>query len=174
MSLADTTETEPPTAAAPERRVLGIPFTFFSFLVVGASAFVVNEIALYLAYDVGILWFLPGKDIEWHIAGLKPEARLFIASVIAVEVAIAWKFILYEHWTFADRPRRGNILWRFLQLNVASFLATVVTIATINILTPLFGISPYVSTSIGVIFAFMINWVFSNHLIWREHNPASV
>jgi putative flippase GtrA len=176
MSLADTTDAQPTPArpfAAAERRVFGIPFTFFSFLVVGASAFVVNLVALYLAYDANLLWFLPDKDVEWNIAGVKPEARLFIASVIAVEVAIAWKFVLYEHWTFSDRPRRGNILWRFFQLNVASFVATVVTIATINILTPLLGIVPYISTAIGVLFAFMINWVFSNHLIWREHKSSS-
>jgi len=177
MSVTDTTEIQQPSSSASagiDRRVLGIPFTFFSFLVVGASAFVVNEVALFLCYDAGILWFLPGKDVDWNIAGVKPEARLFIASIIAVEVAIAWKFVLYEHWTFSDRPRRGNTLWRFLQLNVASFLATVVTIATINILTPLLGISPYLSTSIGVLFAFMINWLFSNHFIWREHKTAAV
>jgi putative flippase GtrA len=176
MSLTDAAQTDsPPPAATPalaERRLFGLPFAFASFLVVGATAFIVNEIALFLVYDAGILWFLPGKDVEWNIAGIKPEARLFIASVIAVEVAIAWKFVLYEHWTFADRPRRGNIVWRFLQLNAASFLATVVTIATINILTPLLGISPYVSTPIGVLVAFMINWMFSNHFIWRQHEPS--
>jgi putative flippase GtrA len=172
MSLADATQAESQAAqapAVPERRLFGLPFTFASFLVVGASAFVVNEVALFLAYDSGILWFMPDKDAEWNIAGLKPEARLFIASVIAVEVAIAWKFFLYEHWTFADRPRRGNIVWRFLQLNATSFVATVVTVATVNILTPLLGISPYVSTPIGVLAAFTLNWVFSNHFIWREH-----
>jgi putative flippase GtrA len=176
MSVTDTTEIQQPSTGSPaevDRRVLGIPFTFFSFLVVGASAFVVNLFALFLVYDAGILWFLPGKDAEWNIAGLKPEARLFIASIIAVEIAIAWKFALYEHWTFSDRPRRGNILWRFLQLNVASALATLVTLATVNVLTPLLGIIPYITTAIGVIFAFMLNWLFSNHFIWREHESPT-
>jgi putative flippase GtrA len=175
MSLADTTDTASPSAepvATTDRRLFGLPFAFASFLVVGATAFVVNEVALFLVYDTGLLWFLPDKDVEWNIAGVKPEARLFIASVIAVEIAIAWKFLLYENWTFADRPRRGNIVWRFLQLNLASALATVITIATINLLTPLLGISPYVSTPIGVLLAFMVNWVFSNHFIWRAHGPA--
>jgi len=175
MSVAEPTQTTPSPStagAADNRRILGVPFAFASFLIVGATAFVVNLFALFLAYDAGLLWFLPGKDTEWHIAGLKPEARLFIASVIAVEVAIAWKFALYEHWTFSDRPRRGNIAWRFLQLNAASLLGTIVTLATVNILTPLLGIVPYITTAIGVVFAFMINWLFSNHFIWREHDTA--
>jgi putative flippase GtrA len=176
MSLADATETESPNAAASpaERRILGIPFTFFSFLVVGASAFVVTEAGLFVLYGVdgnGLFSFLPR---EADLVVINPDLHLLIASIIAVEVAIAWKFVLYEHWTFADRPRRGNIIWRFLQLNAASFLATVVTIATINLLTPLLGISPYLTTPIGVLFAFMINWLFSNHFIWREHEPASL
>src|SRR5262245_2914388 len=105
MSFADATEARP---AAAERRVLGIPFTFFSFLVVGAIAFVVNEVVLYLVYDAPVLWFLPEKDEAWNVAGVEPEARLLIASVVSVEAAIVWKFFAYEHWTFKDRLRRGN------------------------------------------------------------------
>jgi putative flippase GtrA len=175
MSLTDTKDGQPPipAAAAAGRRVLGIPYTFFSFLVVGASAFVVTQGTLFILYGddgSGLLSFLPTKT---DLMLVKPDIHLLVASTIAVEVAIAWKFILYERWTFADRPRRGNIFWRFLQLNAASFLATVVTIATINILTPLLDISPYVSTTIGVIVSFMINWLFSNHFIWREHKPST-
>jgi putative flippase GtrA len=165
-------ESPRPTARS-ERRIFGLPFAFASFLVVGASAFVVTEATLFLLYGDdgnGLLSFLP---METDLLVVNPDLHLLIASAVAVEVAIAWKFVLYEHWTFADRPRRGNILWRFLQLNAASFLATVVTIATINILTPLLGISPYLSTPIGVLFAFMINWLFSNHFIWREHEHSS-
>jgi putative flippase GtrA len=174
MSLAETTEPQPSSAArAEERRLFGLPFAFASFLIVGATAFVVTEATLFVLYGDdgnGLLSFLP---MERDVLFVKPDIHLLVASIVAVEVAIAWKFFLYERWTFADRPRRGNILWRFLQLNAASFLATLVTIATINILTPLLGISPYVSTSIGVVVAFMINWVFSNHFIWRRHEPAS-
>ena len=69
MSLAKATGPDTTAAAPPDtRRVLGIPFTFFSFLVVGASAFVVNLSAFFLTYDAGILWFLPAREAEWNIA----------------------------------------------------------------------------------------------------------
>jgi putative flippase GtrA len=172
MSLADTTESYPaPSTAADERRLFGLPFTFASFLVVGASAFVVTEAVLFLTYGregwwEGLLSFFPE---ETDILGVEPNIHLLVASVVSVEVAIAWKFVLYERWTFNDRPRRGNIFWRFLQLNGASLLATIVTLATVNVLTPLLDISPYIATAIGVLFAFVINWLFSNHFIWRAH-----
>ena len=178
MSLTDTpetTSTSAQSAAASERRLFGLPFTFASFLIVGATAFFVNLIALFLLYDTSAFWFLPDKEADWGLAGVEhPDIRLLIASVVAVEVAIAWKFVLYEHWTFSDRPRRGNIVWRFVQLNIASALATFVTLATVNVLTPLLGIVPYITTAIGVLVAFMLNWVFSNHFIWRAHgSPAA-
>ncbi len=176
MSLADATQAEsgpPSPSGRADQRVLGIPFTFFSFLVVGLLAFVVNEVALFLVYDTPLFWFLPDKEVEAGIAGVEhPDIRLFVASVLSVEAAIAFKFFAYEHWTFADRPRRGNIFWRFIQLNGASILGTIVTVATVNLLTPLLGISPYISTPIGVLAAFMLNWFFSNHLIWRAHKQA--
>jgi putative flippase GtrA len=93
-----------------------------------------------------------------------------IASVLSVEAAIAYKFFAYERWTFRDRPRRGPLAWRFVQLNTASGLGAVVTIGTVNVLTPVLGLSPYVSTVAGVLAAFMLNWVFSSHFIWRKHD----
>ena len=154
------------------RRLFGLSPTFLSFLVVGASAFVVTEGALFITYGEegnGLLSFLPR---ETNLLVVKPDLHLLIASSVSVEFAIAWKFLLYERWTFRDRPRRGKLPWRFLQLNAASLLGTVVTIATVNILTPILDISPYLSTPIGVLAAFMINWLFSNHYIWRKHAPV--
>ena len=157
-----------------ERSFLGLSPTFLSFLVVGGMAFIVTEVMLFLAYDTPVLWFLPEKDTEFGIAGLEhPDIRLFIASVLAVEIAIAFKFLAYERWTFRDRQRDAPIPLRFAQLNVASLLGTGVTLGVVNIFTPLLGISPYISTPIGVLAAFMLNWVASSHLIWREHKPGA-
>ena len=145
--------------------------TFVSFLLVGAAAFVVTEVALFLAYDTSLLWFLPAKDEEAGIWFLEhPDIRLLIASVISVEAAIAFKFFAYEHWTFRERQRRGPMALRFLQLNGASALGALVTVATVNLLTPLLGLSPYISTPAGVLVSFMLNWVFSAHWIWPKHD----
>jgi putative flippase GtrA len=148
----------------------GLPLTFLSFLLVGGIAFVVTEAVLFLGYDSPLVWFLPEKDTEFGIGPVShPNIRLFIASVLAVEVAIAFKFVAYERWTFRDRQRRAPLPVRFIQLNVASLLGAGVTVATVNVLSPLLGLSPYVATAAGVLAAFMLNWVASSHLIWPEH-----
>jgi putative flippase GtrA len=155
-------------------RFLGVPRTFLSFLVVGGMAFMVTELMLFLAYDSPLLWFLPEKDTEFGIAGVEhPDIRLLIASALAVEIAIAFKFLAYENWTFRDRRRPASILVRFVQLNAASLLGAAVTVAVVNVLTTVLGLSPYVSTPAGVVAAFMLNWVASSSVIWPEHEEGS-
>ena len=133
-------------------------------------AFIVTELMLYLAYDSPLLWFLPEKDTEFGVGGVEhPDIRLLIASALAVEIAIVFKFLAYENWTFRDRQRPASLPVRFLQLNAASLLGAAVTVAVVNVLTPVLGLSPYVSTPAGVLVAFMLNWVASSHVIWPEH-----
>ena len=151
-------------------RFLGVPRTFLSFLVVGGMAFMVMEVMLFLAYDSPLLWFLPEKDTDFGLGPIEhPDIRLLIASALAVEIAIAFKFIAYENWTFRDRQRLASLPVRFLQLNVASLLGAAVTVAVVNVLTPVLGLSPYVSTPAGVLATFMLNWVASSNVIWPEH-----
>ena len=154
-------------------RFLGVPRTFLSFLVVGGMAFIVTEVMLFLAYDSPLLWFLPEKDTEFGITGVEhPDIRLLIASALAVEIAIVFKFFAYENWTFRDRQRPASLPVRFLQLNAASLLGAAVTVAVVNVLTPVLGLSPYVSTPAGVLVAFMLNWVASSNVIWPEHDQT--
>ena len=155
-------------------RFLGVPPTFLSFLVVGGMAFIVTEVMLYLAYDSPLVWFLPEKDTAFGVGPIEhPDIRLLIASALAVEIAIAFKFLAYENWTFRDRQRPASLPVRFLQLNGASLLGAAVTVAVVNVLTPVLGLSPYVSTPAGVLAAFMLNWMASSRVIWPEHEQES-
>jgi putative flippase GtrA len=170
LSVAQTKEAPP---AAKETRDSGVPLTFLRFLVVGAIAFFVTEAALFVAYDTPLLWFLPGHDTEWGLLGLEhPDIRLLLATMIAVETAIIFKYFAYETWAFRDRARPAGPIGRFLQLNVASALGAGVTVLTVNILTPLLGVLPYIATVAGVLAAFMVNWLASAHIIWPEHKRA--
>jgi putative flippase GtrA len=155
-------------------RFLGLPTTFLSFLAVGGMAFIVTEVVLFLCYDTGLLWFLPEKDTEFGIgSGIEhPDIRLLIASAVAVEAAIVFKFLAYEYWTFRERQRPASLPVRFLQLNAAALLGAAVTVSVVNVLTPVLGISPYITTPAGVLAAFMLNWVASSHLIWPEHESG--
>ena len=92
-----------------------------------------------------------------------------IASALAVEIAIVFKFLAYEYWTFRNRRRPASLPVRLLQLNAASLLGAAVTVTVVNLVTPVLGLSPYLSTPIGVLAAFMLNWVASSRVIWPEH-----
>jgi putative flippase GtrA len=139
---------------------------FLRFIAVGAVAFVINELALFVLYDV----LLP-HDRKASLGPIThPDASLLIASVIAVEIAIVFKFYAHEHWTFPHRPQPEWAVLRFLKFNASCILSPIITVATVNVLTPVFGISPYISLAIGTVFGFLVNWYFSAYLIWRHRH----
>jgi putative flippase GtrA len=145
---------------------------FLKFLAVGAVSFFIAEFALFLLYDV--LPVLPDHGTRFAVGPLShPDISLLLASVVAVEIAIIFKFYAHEHWTFPHRPQPGATVARFLKFNASCILSPIITISTVNILTPAFGISPYIAVSIGTLLGFVANWYFSAHLIWRHREPTA-
>ena len=144
---------------------LHVPPEFLKFLVVGAIAFFINQAVLALLYDV--LPILPAHDRDFNF-GLftHPDVRLLLASAVAVEGSIVFKFYSLENWTFRDRERRGWGAYRFLRFNASCILSPIITVTTVNVLTPVFGISPYISNTVGTLFGFAANWAFSAYIIW--------
>jgi putative flippase GtrA len=170
----ETTASAPPAAPDLLDRLaarLGVSSPFIKFLFVGGVAYFVNQAALLLLYDV--LPVLPAKDRDFDF-GLftHPDVRLLLASAFAVECAVIFKFFALEHWTFRDRPRRGWVAYRFLQFNGSAILSPIIVVVTVNVLTPVFGISPYISTMVGTIAGFMVNWLFSTYLIWPHERAG--
>ena len=141
--------------------------TFVKFLIVGTFGFIVNTTALFLLYDTQVLP-LPAKFTSWQIFAIThPDARLFIASVLAVETSIISNFLWHENWTFRWRPKRGFMLFRFARFNVVAILSPVIQVATVNILTPFFGIYYLISNAIGVLLGLTWNWIWNSRVIWR-------
>jgi putative flippase GtrA len=143
--------------------------SFVRFILVGVVSYGVAQAVLLLLYDV--LPLLPRKDRELDFGLFShPDVRLLIASMVAVECAIIFKFFAHEHWTFRDRPQRGWIVLRFLKFNASCIASPIVVVLTVNVLTPTFGISPYVSNTIGTGLGFIANWAFSAYLIWPHRS----
>ena len=141
--------------------------TFVKFLIVGTIGFIVNTLALLISYDTKI-FPLPDKLTPWHILNFThPDSRLFIASVLAVETAIISNFLWHENWTFRWRPKRGPIVARFARFNVIAILSPIIQVATVNILTPFFGIYYLISNAIGVLLGLIWNWLWNSRVIWR-------
>lgn len=156
-----------------DRIAARLPFSpeFVKFIIVGGIAFIINQAGLALFYDV--LPVLPAKDTHTDF-GLftHPDIRLLIASIIGVEMAVVFKFFALERWTFRNRPRRGWAPYRFLKFNVSAVLSPAIVVITVNVMTPVFGISPYISTTIGTLAGFMANYLFSAYIIWPHHHEA--
>jgi len=165
--METTASADPSSSSFIDRLAARLPISpeFLRFLVGGGIAFVINQVALLLLYDV--LPILPARDSDFDF-GLftHPDIRLLLASALAVEVAIVFKFYALENWTFRDRARRGWGPIRFLRFNATSIAGTIIAVATVNVLTPVFDISPYISLSVGVLVGFLANWAFSAYLIW--------
>ena len=57
-------------------------------------------------------------------------------------------------------------LARFLRFNASCIVGSVIIVTTVNVLTPVFGIRPYLSNTAGTLLGFSANWLFSTDLIW--------
>lgn len=147
---------------------LPLPTTFTKFLIVGAIGYLINQFTLFLVYDTPLLWFLPTKETDIDL-GLftHTDIRLFLATVVAVEAAIISNFTWHERWTFRDRAQSKPRFLRFAQFNVTSIGSPIISVATVNILTPAFGVSPYITNSLGIALGLIWNWLWNTQLVWQ-------
>jgi putative flippase GtrA len=180
MQPQTVTEVDRGLIAGARRRVLGVeslarrmaerfhlPKTFAKFIIVGGLGYVIYQGMFYALYDSPVFWFFPDKDTEAGLLLLThPDIRLLIASVLGVETAIVFQFNAHERWTFRHRPRDGWIGARFVKFNLSSIVSPVIIVVTTNVLTPVFGLSAYVSNTIGVGLGFTWNWTLNTLVIW--------
>src|SRR2546430_14327861 len=79
---------------------LHLPTTLVKFMIVGAIAFVINQLALFLFYDSPVFWFLPEKNTSVDL-GLFCDSEVMdlISIVLAVEVEICFMVFVHIHWS---------------------------------------------------------------------------
>ena len=161
-------------AAREIARRLHLPTTLIKFLMVGGCGFLLYQAVFYLLYDSPLFGFLPDKDTRVDL-GLftHPDIRLLVGSVVGVEIAIIFQFNAHERWTFRHRPRDGWILLRFLKFNGSAAVSPIIMVLTVNIATLVFGLSPYISSGIGVLLGFAWNWSWNTMIIWPQHRQES-
>jgi putative flippase GtrA len=135
--------------------------TLARFLVAGGISYVVNQVLLVVLYD-GAFASLPrgGGSLANAV-----DLPLLLASIIALEVSIIVRFVLNDWWTFRDRHTKP-LAARFYQSNFTSFGSPLISLATVNILTPYFGVSYLISNSLGILLGLAWNWLWSTRLVW--------
>ena len=162
---------QPPLGLVATARVtlerLHVSTTLVKFLIVGGIGYLVNQFTLLVVYDAPVFWFLPAKDTgSDFILFTHPDVRLFIASVMAVEAAVISNFYWHERWTFRHRERRAQPFIRFCKFNLTSIGSPIIAVATVNVLTPTFDMSPYIANTIGIGLGTAWNWLWNTLVIW--------
>jgi putative flippase GtrA len=147
--------------------------TLLKFVAIGTIGYLVNQIGLFLAYDTGLLPFLPPPNTDVHLGFFSHrDERLLYASIIAVELSIFSNFFWHEHWTFRSRSTRGHWTSRLVRFNITSLGSPIVSVLVVNVLVPYFGIDKYIANTIGVLLGLSWNWAANTRIIWRRHEPA--
>ncbi len=143
------------------------------FLIVGTIGFTVNAVILYILDDTAAGFFLPSPETQGNFLMFPlKDTRLFWATVISGELSIFSNFIFHERWTFKHRDKSGNDILRFLKFNVSSIVSPIISIVTVNILTPHFGLPKIISLGIGTLLGLIWNYTVNVLLIWRERKEV--
>src|SRR5262245_27449641 len=79
------------------------------FLIVGGASYVVHAISLFILYEF-MFSAADGSLDSWFG---EVTLRLFLASAIAVEIAIIARFLMNDAWTFRARRTDSSLVRRF-------------------------------------------------------------
>jgi dolichol-phosphate mannosyltransferase len=124
---------------------------FFKFCLVGASGVGVN---------LGIFWLLT------RFGGMGEED--FLALAIAIEASIISNFTLNEFFTFRDRRSPGSsFVLRLLKFNVICIAGAGIQAGVYALLYHALGIYDLVSNLIGIVIAFLWNYLFNTWWTWK-------
>ena len=151
---------------------------FVKFLMVGAGGYFVNAVALGLLnrgqiYNMvilpkPILSFVPmfGQAREFLFLTID---RLFIASIISIELSIFFNFFFHENWTFKTRTKDGLLILRFLKFNLTSFGSPVIQLVSILVAFRVFALHEQIGLAFGVVIGLFVNYLANTLWIWKAH-----
>lgn len=151
--------------------------TFIKFLIVGTFSYFLNAIALGLLYrgqiyslkilDKPILNLLPTEDFAPKFFFLSID-RLFIASLISIELSIIFNFIAHENWTFRDRSHTGSAIVRLLKFNITSIFSPIIQLFFIILFAHYLNLNEQIGLAVGVIVGLFLNYAINMLWIWKR------
>ena len=154
---------------------------FVKFLMVGTGGYLVNATALGLLnrgqiYNMAIL---PKPILSFiPLQGQAPKFlfftvdRLFVASVISIELSIIFNFFFHENWTFKTRSKDGLLILRFLKFNLTSAGSPVIQLVSILVAFRVFSLHEQIGLAFGVAVGLFVNYLTNTLWIWKAH-PVS-
>ncbi len=135
---------------------------FIKFCLVGGSGVIVNY---------GLYWILTRfagfTSIDDTSSGILSGN---LALIISIETAILSNFTLNNFFTFSDRNSGGVVgfLKRLVNFNLICLVGGLIQIGVANLFAVVFGVYDLVSVLIGIIVAFLWNYLVNNFLTWKK------
>lgn len=163
--------------------------TFAKFLLVGAASYLVNAVVLGLLYRGSIyslpifkgplLSFIPTAPQAPKILFLEID-RIFISSIISIELSIIFNFLFHENWTFKSRAHKGSPISRFFKFNLTSIGSPIIQLVSILTFVKIFHLHEQTGLAFGVLVGLFLNYFVNVLWIWKaqpvdqmEKVPAS-
>lgn len=153
------------------------------FLMVGTVSYLINAVALGLlnrgalytlqVLNQPILSFVPTISSATRLLFISLD-RLFISSVISIELSIIFNFIMHDNWTFKSRSHDGSKLLRFLKFNLTSIGSPIIQLAAILISVRVFNLHEQLGLAIGVVVGLFFNYIVNLTWVWKEKSPHLV
>lgn len=156
--------------------------TFIRFIMVGTASYFLNASVLGLLnrgqiYGLTILAkpllsFIPPIDSAPKFLFFSPD-RLFVSSIISIELSIIFNFILHENWTFKSRSHEGLIIFRFFKFNLSSIGSPIIQLTSILVFARLLNLHEQIGLAVGVIIGLFFNYFVNILWIWKARPALS-
>jgi dolichol-phosphate mannosyltransferase len=119
------------------------------FSIVGGIGAGINTWFLWLFTDVAGLYYL-------------------YSAVIAIEIAIILQFLMNDRWTFKEQKTTHveQFMKRIIKSNIWRSGGLAVNIGVLYYLTEHAGVYYLLSNIVGIVCAFLLNYLFESRLTW--------
>jgi len=154
---------------------------FVKFLMVGTGGYLTNAIALgllnrgqvysFVVLSQPVLSFIPQHQEATRFLFLTLD-RLFVASVISIELSIIFNFLFHDNWTFKTRKKDGLLITRFLKFNLTSAGSPIIQLISILVAFRIFSLHEQIGLVIGVGVGLFVNYLANTLWIWKAY-PVS-
>lgn len=128
---------------------------FVRFCIVGASGFVINLILLTLFYKI-------------------LGSPLFVAQIIASEIALFSNFMFHHKWTYKENKVRKTITSLIVQFHLTSWIAVVGSAFLVTFGVHVLHLPYIIALALSAAIALFWNFAWSKFVIWRDHSTVSV
>ena len=122
---------------------------FIRFCIVGGTGFVINLAILILLHN----FF---------------SFNIFLAQLIAAEVALFSNFILHHNWTYKHHKVKKSIITLLIQFHATSWPAILGSAVMVSIFESVFGFNEFLSLVGSSLIALLWNFGWSKYVVWRK------